>query len=115
MILHPEDSIQTYKGETVLVAGASSGVGLAMANSLARRGAHVILTAGSTDKLNEAAVAIEKTGARASVFSCDLSQPGGVQDLHDEVKQCGHEVDLLINNAGYGRWSDWESLRQTNR
>ena len=67
----------------------------------------MILTARSTGKLNEAAVAIEKSGARADVFSCDLSQPGGAQNLHDEMKQSGLEVDLLINNAGYGRWGDF--------
>ena len=97
----------SYADKTVLVTGASSGIGLALANSLARRGAHVILTARSTDRLNEVAADVTRHRVTAHVFSGDLSQPGAAQRLHDEVAQAGLTVDLLINNAGYGRWGDF--------
>ena len=99
--------MKSYRDKTVLVTGASSGIGLALANALAQRGAHVILTARSTDKLNDVAAGIKKTGVNAYVFSEDLSRPAAAQHLHEAVVRAGLEVDLLINNAGYGRWGDF--------
>lgn len=107
-----DSSLNTYKDKTVLVTGASSGIGLAMANSLARRGANVILTARSTDKLNEVAEGIKQSGVNAHVFSGDLSEPCSAEQLHSEVVQAGHQVDLLINNAGYGRWGDFDEFER---
>jgi short-subunit dehydrogenase len=104
--------LKSYEDKTVLVTGASSGIGLAMANSLARRGAHVILTARSTDKLNELAAEIKQTGVNANVFPGDLSEPGAAEQLHDEVTSAGLQVDLLINNAGYGRWGDFDEFER---
>ena len=61
--------MKSFRDKTALVTGASSGIGLALANALARRGAHLILTARSTEKLNEVADEIKKTGVDAHVFS----------------------------------------------
>ncbi len=80
---------------------------IALANALARRGAHLILTARSTEKLNEVADEIKKTGVDAHVFSEDLSRPAAAQRLHEAVTRAGLTVDLLVNNAGYGRWGDF--------
>ena len=99
--------MKSYTDKTVLVTGASSGIGLAMAASLARRGAVVILTARSTETLNNVAADIKETGVNAHVFPEDLSQPGAAERLHAAVTLAGLQVDLLINNAGYGRWGDF--------
>ncbi len=99
--------MQSYKNKTALVTGASSGIGLAIANSLARRGAHLILTARSTDMLNKIATTIKKKGVKADVFTCDLSQTGAAQYLYEAIMHAGLEVDLLVNNAGYGRWGNF--------
>ena len=99
--------MNSYKDKTALVTGASSGIGLAIANSLARRGAHLILTARSTNKLNEVAKGIRDGGNRAHIFSGDLSQAGAAKQLYKEVLAANLKVDLLVNNAGYGRWGDF--------
>jgi hypothetical protein len=94
----------TFNDKTVLVTGASSGIGLAIAEELARRGANLILTARSENKLNAVAESIRKTGSKAAVFASDLSLPNAGEKLYDTITQAGLSVDLLINNAGYGKW-----------
>ena len=85
-----------------------------MAKSLARRGAHLVLTARSTDKLNELAADVKSTGINANVFPCDLSSSDAAERLHDEVTNAGLDVDLLINNAGYGRWGDFGQFERND-
>ena len=94
----------SYKNKTVLVTGASSGIGLALSEILADEGARLILVARSEDKLNEVADAARQKGAEAHVFTADLSIPGAALKLHDRIESANLSVDLLINNAGYGRW-----------
>ena len=100
----------TFTDKTVLVTGASSGIGLAISEELAKRGANLILVARSKDKLNEVAVSVRKTGSEAHVFTSDLSVPNAAKELHTVVFQAGLSVDLLINNAGYGRWGEFTSF-----
>ena len=102
--------MKAYTGKTALITGASSGIGLALAHALARRGTHVLLTARSTETLKEVAVGIKKTGVDAHVFPEDLSRRGAAQRLHDAVTREGLTVDLLINNAGYGRWGAFDEF-----
>jgi short-subunit dehydrogenase len=91
-------------GKTVLITGASSGIGAATAAALARRGARVLLVARSADKLRSVADAIRSAGGSAEVLPADLSDPAAVAGIADEVRdRCG-VPDILINNAGAGRW-----------
>ena len=94
----------SYKNKMVLVTGASSGIGLELAKELSERGADLILVARSEDKLNELAIEIRKSGSEAHVFMCDLSLHNSGEKLFNAIKDAGLSVDLLINNAGYGRW-----------
>lgn len=94
----------SYKNKMVLVTGASSGIGFAMAKELSEHGAHLILVARSEGKLNELAIEIRKSGSEAHVFKSDLSIPNSGEKLFEAIKDAGLSVDLLINNAGYGRW-----------
>ena len=101
-----------FKNKTALVTGASSGIGLAIAEELAKRGANLILTARSEDKLNEVAETVRQLGREAHVFASDLSVPNAGEELYTAITQAGLSVDLLINNAGYGRWGKFTKFER---
>ena len=96
----------SYKGKLALVTGASSGIGYAIAKELSRRGANLILsaTARSEDKLHELSSEIKDLGSECHIFLEDLSRLNSGRSLYDQIKLQNLHVDLLINNAGYGRW-----------
>lgn len=104
--------MKQLKGKTALVTGASSGIGLALARALAARGAHLILTARSGDKLNEIAAELRKKGVNVAVFPGDLSKKGAAGELFKQVNAAGLHVDLLINNAGFGKWAEFTEIAQ---
>jgi hypothetical protein len=84
-----------------LVTGASSGIGLAFARALARRGHPLVVVARRADRLN--ALAAELGGPdKVAVVAVDLSRPDGPGRLEAELGRRGLAVDLLVNNAGAG-------------
>ena len=87
-----------YKDKTILITGASSGIGKCFAETLDQMGAKLILTARSEDKLNDMA---EKMN-NAIVIPGDLSDKEYPKKLHAEIKEKNIKVDILINNAGFG-------------
>ncbi len=96
--------MKSFKGATVLVTGASSGIGEAFARNLADRGANLILTARSEDRLHQIAAELtEKHTIQAHVFPGDLSQPDTPRQLWGEVQSASLSVDVLINNAAFGK------------
>ena len=101
-----------YDQKTVLVTGASTGIGYALAQELAKKGSKLILTATarSEDKLHTLADELKSSGTEAHVFIKDLSEIGAAEELFDEIKSSGLDIDLLINNAGYGRWGELTSI-----
>ena len=89
--------------EIALVTGASSGIGAALARRLAREGRHVALVARRVERLEALARELEQQhGGRAHVIPADLTRPGGVKTLLDEVATRGLAVDWLVNHAGFG-------------
>ena len=111
------------KGKVALVGGASRGLGLAAAESLAREGARVIITARSKDQLEAAAARIaQNTGAAVEARPADLSRPGEAAGLARETVRDFGRVDVLVNNAGGppgGAFldfsdQDWEAAFQLN-
>ena len=92
-----------YKDKTVLVTGASTGIGYALSKELSKRGAHLILVARSEDKLKSLAEEVKNDGVESHVLVKDLSKPNAAEELHRDVKSSGLNVDILINNAAYGR------------
>ena len=97
--------MKSFKGVTVLITGASSGIGEAFARNLANRGANLILTARSEDKLRQIASELsEKHSIKVYVFPGDLSRPEVPQCLFTQVQFAELSVDVLINNAGFGKW-----------
>ena len=102
----------SYKGKLALVTGASTGIGYAIAKELARRGANLILsaTARSEDKLHELSSEIKDLGSECHIFLEDLSRLNSGRSLYDQIKLQNLHVNLLINNAGYGRWGTFHEV-----
>jgi hypothetical protein len=95
-----------FNGLTVLITGASSGIGEAFARNLAGRGANLILTARSEDNLTRIADELKKKhGISVHVFPADLSSIEAPTQLFEKMQTNGLTVDVLINNAGFGKWA----------
>lgn len=93
---------------TVLITGASGGIGLELARIFATDGYDVILTARSEDKLERVKRALERRyGVRAYSFPCDLSKKDAAVKIYEYTKANGIEVDILVNNAGFGDCADF--------
>lgn len=95
-------SSNPFTGSTVLITGASGGIGAAFALALAPMGARLVLTARNPARLARAADAARAAGATATTIECDLTAAGGVETLAAELGARGPVVDHLINNAGIG-------------
>jgi len=87
-----------------LITGASSGMGAGMAKALAGAGAKVILLARDQSKLDKVKSEIETSGGTAYIYSVDLTDKAAVQQTTDQIKSQQGVPDILINNAGSGKW-----------
>jgi NAD(P)-dependent dehydrogenase (short-subunit alcohol dehydrogenase family) len=111
-------------GKTVLITGASSGIGKAAAIKIARAGGIPLLVARSEDKLLETKQQIEDIGGTTYAYTADVSNPDSIEDLCDRVLADHVAVDVLVNNAGrsirrsvalsYDRFHDFERTIQLN-
>jgi uncharacterized protein len=92
------------RGKLAVVTGASTGIGAATARLLAKEGARVVLVARSREALEALAGEIRATGGEAHAVAADLGKPDAVALLSREVLAVHGAPDLLVNNAGAGRW-----------
>lgn len=96
-----------WKGKWGLVTGASAGIGVAIARKLAAGGTHLVLTARRRDRLDELAAELSaKHQIRTEVIAADLSQPEAPEKIYSGTRQKGIEIELLINNAGFGQYGE---------
>ena len=104
--------MNVYKDKFALVTGASTGIGYAIAKELANRGANLIIsaTARSEDKLQELSKEIKELGSDCHIFLEDVSKRDSGRSLYDQIKLKNLHVDLLVNNAGYGRWGIYHEV-----
>ncbi|HNK63975.1 MAG TPA: SDR family oxidoreductase [Anaerolineales bacterium] len=94
------------KGKVVIVTGASSGIGEAAAREFGSEGAKVILAARRVDRLQALAREIEALGAETLVVQVDISKLEDIQRLIARTLERFGRIDVLVNNAGFGRL-DW--------
>ena len=88
--------------KNIIITGATDGIGLAAAKSIAKKGYHISLVGRNPDKGKKALEAIiAHTGnENLDFFECDLSLVANVKDLADRIKQKHSKIDVLLNNAG---------------
>ncbi|GAB49305.1 SDR family NAD(P)-dependent oxidoreductase [Mobilicoccus pelagius] len=105
------EAAERFADTTVLVTGASSGIGEALAREAAVVADTVVLVARRRDRLEEVArrlAIVDRHGReplRVEVIPADLSTPEGVRALVDDVSAAGLGVDVLVNNAGFGDYA----------
>ena len=88
--------------ETVLITGASSGIGRELAKLFAADGSRVVLVARRLERLEALAAEFRETGGEAIPLVCDLLDPTAPQKLFDDLAARKIDVDVLVNNAGFG-------------
>ena len=111
-------------GRTVVITGASSGIGRAAAIKIAAAGGIPILVARTQYKLDEAKAEIEAAGGTAYAYSCDLSDFDAIEQLVEQLLADHPRIDMLVNNAGrsirrsvalsYDRFHDYERTVRLN-
>lgn len=91
------------KFETVLITGASSGIGLELARIFAREGYNLLLVSRDKSQLTQVAVQIRSEyKISVGVIAHDLAKTNSAQDLYNTVKKNNQKVSILVNNAGFG-------------
>jgi len=91
----------TLKGKTALVTGSTSGIGLGVAQQLARQGAHIVLNGfGDVEGAKAAVAAVAATGVQVDYHGADMSKPAEIEALMAFAAQRFGGVDILVNNAG---------------
>lgn len=123
--LLPKRSLEAaVGGRTVLVTGASHGIGRAAAEQIGAAGATVLLVARSADELGDAVQAIEAAGGAAHAYPADLSDLDAIEALLERLDADGRAVDVLVNNAArsirrtvaesYDRFHDYQRTMALN-
>src|SRR6201997_2400281 len=95
------DKLRTIvSGKTVLVTGASYGIGEATARKMAAAGATVLVVARSAERLDDLAAAINAGGGRAVAYPTDLTEETAVSALTKQITEDHGQVDIVVSNAG---------------
>lgn len=98
----------SLSGKVVAITGASSGIGLACARELARRGAAVVLGARRLDRLEEAVEEIVRSGGRAHAIAVDVTREADIEALVAAARTQFDRLDVMICNAGFGYYGTLE-------
>ena len=100
-----------WKGKWALVTGASAGIGQAIAEELSRQGTNLVLTARREDRLIALANRLGKEhGVQAVTFTADLAQSTAPEAIFAFTKERGLSIDLLVNNAGFGQYGQFDAV-----
>ena len=103
--------MERWQGKWALVTGASAGIGAALAEQLAARGAHLVLSARRKDRLDELAAKLHAAhNTSVEVFPADLAKPDTPQAIFSFTQGKGIAVELLVNNAGFGAYGAFAEI-----
>jgi NAD(P)-dependent dehydrogenase (short-subunit alcohol dehydrogenase family) len=96
-----------FEGKTIIVTGATKGLGRQLALEMGRRGANVACVARTRSDLEQLAVEVHDAGGSAEPIACDVSDPAQVDAMAELVLKRFGQVDMLVNNAGIQGVIDW--------
>jgi short-subunit dehydrogenase len=100
---HLKKKIMKTKRKTALVTGATSGIGHELAKIFAEEGYDLVLVSRSREELETVGNNLAQLhGVRATVVPADLSEPSAAEEVYNEVKAKGIQIDVLVNDAGQG-------------
>ncbi|MCF7803791.1 MAG: SDR family oxidoreductase [Candidatus Marinimicrobia bacterium] len=95
----------SYKDKVVIITGASSGIGRALAIELAGQGAKIVLAARNKEALTAVAAECQSIGGEAFVVPTDISEKAQCEHLiENTIEEFGY-IDILVNNAGISMWA----------
>ncbi|MFQ5411142.1 MAG: SDR family NAD(P)-dependent oxidoreductase [Phycisphaerae bacterium] len=100
-----------FRDKTVLITGASSGIGAALARRFARAGAQPLLVARRADRLAALAEELDTRSGKTVWISADLVEAGACERVVREARREAGEIDILINNAGVGEYGRFVEQR----
>lgn len=114
--------MESLKGKKALITGAGKGIGKALALALAQEGVSVALLARTTTDLEKVAEEVAAFGVEAFVVQADVASLSSVNSAAEKVLSSFGTIDILINNAGIGRFGNfmdlevasWEEVIQVN-
>lgn len=111
-----------FKGQVAMVTGGARGIGRAIAEGLAQKGAHVVVADINADEARETASVLASLGVRAMGIRLDVSNSEEVKKVFEEMRKEFGRIDILVNNAGITRdglllrmkEEDWDSVMDIN-
>ncbi|WP_339160696.1 SDR family oxidoreductase [Siminovitchia sp. FSL W7-1587] len=115
--------MEQLQGKTVVITGASSGIGAAIAKELAAEGANVVLAARRHEKLNEIEKEINRQArGKAFVVRTDMANREEVEEMVKKALEAFGRIDIFVNNAGQmlsatvqsGKVEEWEKMIDVN-
>jgi short-subunit dehydrogenase len=99
-----------FKDKTVVITGASSGIGRELANQLAEQGAWLSLAARNGERLATVAKECQARGGKAVAILTDVSEQAQCAQLIQRTVDNYQRIDMLVNNAGITMWADFEEV-----
>lgn len=98
-------------GKCVLITGGTSGIGYALAKKFAEEDYKILIAASNKERLLKTKNELEETyGISVHIYEQDLSKLGAAEELYKKIKEYNIEIDVLVNNAGYGAIGATESV-----
>jgi short-subunit dehydrogenase len=95
---------------TVLITGASGGIGYELAKLFARDHHNLVLVARSADRLAQVAAELQAQGVTVKTIALDLAAPPAPKFLFDQLQREGVAIDILVNNAGFGAFGEFAQM-----